>query len=408
MPATFKFYIRDNRKDDRGTCPIYLRITHNRKRKYINTGIRLKPDHWHPGNEQVRRSFGKKHEVHKINKRLAQIRIDAEDAYWELHSENKVSADAIKKRLSYSSKDNFFTLAKEYLDEIKHDSFWTHKQTKVAIEKIKDFHGSDNLPVNLIDADFLTRFQNQLKRKNKPSTIIKNLGCIRNILDIAVRQHLININPVKSNDFTMVKPNNSTSKTKLSLSQIKALKELNLKPGSNLWHARNAFLVSFYFCGMRFGDVAELRWENFKNGRLEYDMNKTGNPVSLPVKDGPKQILDAYRDFDYNGYVFHFLSNLTDEEQSRPDIIRKRISSWNAYVNSCLKDIAEMAGIKENISMHVARHSFAQYGVNDLEIPPYKMMMLLGHKSLKTTMQYLKSLDLKAVDSAMDLMFNEL
>lgn len=411
MPATFHFYLREERPNKRGLCPVYLRITHNRKLKYLNTGIKLYPSDWNPDKELVRRSH---RTYNKLNQELDIIRENASSAYRELNREKRASADAIKKRLEYASKDNFFTLANEYLETLDSaGKFWTWKQTKVAIQKMRDYHKSDHLTVNLIDADFLTKFQGRLLKKNKPSTILKNFGSIKNVLNLAVRKHLLPANPMNSDDFKLIKNNSGDSKTKLSLKQIEAIENLNLKHGSNLWHARNAFLLSFYFCGMRFGDVAELRWSNAKNGRLEYDMNKTGTSISIPIKDGARKILDAYKDEDNNGYVFPFLADLSDEEQENPVYVRKRISSWNAVVNgqdsggiiTGLKKIAEMAKIDEGLSMHVARHSFAQYGVNDKEIPPYKMMMLLGHKSVKTTMQYLKSLDLKTVDNVMDEIF---
>ena len=411
MPATFHFYLREERPNKRGLCPVYLRITHNRKLKYLNTGIKLSPSDWNPDKEQVRRSH---RTYNKLNQELDIIRENASSAYRELNREKRASADAIKKRLEYASKDNFFTLADEYLETLDSaGKFWNWKQTKVAIQKIRDYHKSDHLPVNLIDADFLTKFQGYLLKKNKPSTILKNFGNIKNVLNLAVRKHLLPANPMNSDDFTLVKNKAGDSKTKLSLKQIEAIENMKLKPGSNLWHARNAFILSFYFCGMRFGDVAELRWDNVKNGRLEYDMNKTGTSISIPIKDGARKILDAYKEYDNNGYVFPFLSDLSDKEQENPRLVRKRISSWNAVVNgqdsdgktTGLKAIAKKANIDEDISMHVARHSFAQYGVNDKEIPPYKMMMLLGHKSVKTTMQYLKSLDLKTVDNVMDEIF---
>ncbi|MEX0769678.1 MAG: site-specific integrase [Balneolaceae bacterium] len=410
MPATFHFYLH-NTPNKQGLHWIYLRITYNRKLKFYNTGIRITPNDWNPDKEHVRR--GHPH-YNKLNQELSIIRSNAEEAYRELNREKRASADAIKKRLEYASKDNFFTLADEYLSSLDSaGQFWTHKQTKVAIQKVKDFHRSDHLPINLIDADFLTELQSHLKKKNKSSTIIKNFGCIKNILNLAVRQHLIPVNPMNTEHFKLVKNDSGDSKTKLSLNQIRTIENLDLKPGSNLWHARNAFILSFYFCGMRFGDLAELRWKNVKNGRLTYDMNKTGNSVSIPIKTGARRILDAYEGKDNNGYVFPFLAKLSNEDQKDPKYVRKRISSWNAVVNgqdsdgktTGLKAIAKQAGIDENISMHVARHSFAQYGVNDKEIPPYKMMMLLGHKNIQTTMQYLKSLDLKTVDNVMDEIF---
>jgi integrase len=416
MPATFKFYLRDDRPNKRGLCPVYLRITYNRKKKYHNTGIRIHPNDWNERKEEVRKTFGKESEVHDLNKRLGKIRGKAEKAYWDLDSDRVASADGIKRRLENFSKDNFFVFAEEYQEEIEKKSFYTWKQNKVAIDKVRKFHGSNDLPFGLIDTEFLNKLVTYLQSKpynNKATTIHKNFAAIKAILDKAVLAKLIPSNPMEAKEFNLPKKSNSTSKTKLSLEQINAIEDLKLKPGSNIWHSRNAFLLAFYFCGMRFGDIAELTWEHVKNGRLSYDMNKTGTSISIPIKSGAQAILGRYKEDENNGYIFPFLAGLTEEQRKKPDVIRKKISSWNAIVNgkntekklSGLKKIAKLAEIDEDISMHVARHSFAQYGVNDKEIPPYKMMMLLGHKSVKTTMQYLKSLDLKTVDNVMDEIF---
>ncbi len=418
MPATFKFYIRDDREDDRGTCPIYLRITHNRKRKYINAGIRLKPDHWHPGNEQVRRSYGKKADVHKINKRLAQIRSDAEEAYWELDSDKKASADAIKKRLKYTSKDNFFELAEEYLADIKPDSYYNWKQSRVAIGKLKDYHGSKHLPVNSIDTDFLQGFiKNHLQRKlkNKASTIEKNFNPIRNILDIAVSKRLIVDNPARDNGFYLPKKNGTKSKPKLTYKQIQQMEDMHLPAESNLWHSRNAFVLSFYFCGIRFGDLAMLRWKNVKEGRLKYTMSKTGTHIDVKIPDDANRILEYYRapDKTDDDYIFPFLSDLNKQEQQNPETIRKRISTWNVIINgkdydgkiSGLKLITEKLEWDVNLSMHAARHTFSQYAVEEKEVSVYRMMILLGHQNVKTTMNYLKTINVKAADEAIDAIF---
>jgi len=418
MPATFIFYIRKERKDARGTCPVYLKITHNRKRKYINTGIRLNPNHWDEGNEKIKRGYGSKSEVHKANKRLATMRREAEDAYWQLDEEKKASADAIKKRLEYASKDNFFDLADDYLQEIKPESFYNWKQSRVAINKLREFHGSKHLPINSIDADFLNEFVKkhlQRKLKNKPSTIEKNFNPIRNILDVAVSKHLITENPARGNGFSLPKKNGSKSKPKLTFEQIQQLENMNLKRGSNLWHSRNAFVLSFYFCGIRFGDLAMLRWQNVKGGRLQYTMSKTGTDIDVKMPEGSKTILDYYDTPDKkdDDFIFPFLSDLNKREQQNPEIVRKSISSWNAIINgqdSCgklsgLKLIADKLDWDVNLSMHAARHSFSQYAVEAKEVPVYRMMILLGHQNIKTTMNYLKTINVKAADDAMDAIF---
>jgi len=413
MPATFHFYQRENRPDKQGLCPIYLRITHNRKLKYVSTGIKVLPKEWNPNKQEVRRN----HRTYsKLNEELQTIKDDARSALRELRKQKKISADSIKKLLEYSSKDNFFELAEEYQNEIRPKSYYTWKQNKVAIEKMKKFHGSDHLPLNYIDTAFLSSFVNFMQQKpykNKASTIHKNFGAIRAILDKAVLHKLLPENPMNDISFKLPKTNGSKSKTKLNSKQIQEIENLNLERGSTECNARNAFIISYYFCGIRFGDLATLQRKNVKNNRLSYSMSKTGNKIDVKMPDGVKKYLDMYKFESEYDYVMPFLSDLTDEQRENPEYVRKRISSWNALINgqnsddkvTGLKKVAELAGIAEDLSMHVARHSFSQYAIDEKNVPVYRLMVLLGHQNIKTTMQYLKTINVKAADETIDAIF---
>ena len=82
--------------------------------------------------------------------------------------------------------------------------------------------------------------------------------------------------------------------------------------------------------------------------------------------------------------------------------LRRRIASRNAQINAALKRVARLAGLEpEGLSMHVARHSFADYarrqGGN-----LYAIATSLGHSNLQTTETYLKSCDREAVDGLAD------
>src|SRR5699024_10623751 len=79
-------------------------------------------------------------------------------------------------------------------------------------------------------------------------------------------------------DFDLPKRQQS-SKTALSLKQIKAIEELDIEEDSSLWHTRNYFLFSFYNAGIRVGDLMKLKrgdvYVSDDEIRLRYLMNKT-------------------------------------------------------------------------------------------------------------------------------------
>jgi len=220
------------------------------------------------------------------------------------------------------------------------------------------------------------------------------MGDIRRIIKIAKKKHLIFNDPFDGFDAVAVlKPK---YKPKLTYQQIKEIEKLNLTRNTVIWHARNAFILSFYFCGMRFGDLAALRWENVSNGNLEYQMSKTRNNIHIEIQEGARKILNLYDtpDKDPTDFVLPFCNKLSESERKKPNELKRTISSWNANINDSLKDVAKAAKISTNVSMHVARHSFAQHIANR-GFSKYDMMQLLGHTSIKTTENYLDTINVE-------------
>ena len=67
----------------------------------------------------------------------------------------------------------------------------------------------------------------------------------------------------------------------------------------------------------------------------------------------------------------------------------------NQKMNSYLKELADICGISKNLSMHVARHTFATSVTLSNGVPIETVSKMLGHTSLKTTQIYAKIVDSK-------------
>ncbi len=59
----------------------------------------------------------------------------------------------------------------------------------------------------------------------------------------------------------------------------------------------------------------------------------------------------------------------------------------NTKYNGYLKEIAEICGIKRNLTTHLARHTFADIMLN-LGMPLEDLGKMLGHRSIRTTQRY--------------------
>jgi site-specific recombinase XerD len=67
-------------------------------------------------------------------------------------------------------------------------------------------------------------------------------------------------------------------------------------------------------------------------------------------------------------------------------------------MNAYLKEIADVCGIRNNLTFHIARHTFATTVTLSSGVPIETVSKMLGHLNLKTTQHYAKVLDRKVSD----------
>jgi integrase len=69
--------------------------------------------------------------------------------------------------------------------------------------------------------------------------------------------------------------------------------------------------------------------------------------------------------------------------------------SSNQKMNAYLKEIADLCGITFTLSYHIARHTFATTITLQNGVPIETVSKMLGHKDIRTTQHYAKTLDIK-------------
>ena len=410
MNTTYKLYLRYQKQKENGEIPVYLRITSNRKSRYLSTGVSVKENLWNQNLQQVRKS----HPLHKaLNKKLTVFtdRLKAKDA--ELAEKGISSAFMLQKKIKEKDVKDFFDYADELIQQKKDDQlYWGVKQTKTAFHKLERFNKSRNLPFSELNAVYLERFQRFLSvhEGNKPSTIRKIFQPIKRVIRRAVTDRQLAVDPLLG--FEIIKNSNPPERTKLSIDQIRAIEAVSLDKGSAQWHARNAFLFSFYSGGIRFGDICTLTFDNVKDGRLIYRMNKNEKQFSTSLNTYQRNILAQYSG-DHSEWVFPYLKK---GKKYNHLSVRADISSKNTIVNKNLQKIVNKVNkqikkgsidarpISDKVSFHVSRHSFAQYAVES-GLDVYELMHALRHSKIETTGRYLKTLNQELADRAMNKVF---
>lgn len=405
--AKLKFVLREHKQREDGTCPVYLRISHDRKTRFIATDVKVQPSQWNAKKQEIRKNHPNDT---RYNDHLDRLRIKAQDAILAVKDDphTPFTAANIKERLQGTDLKDIKIYYRKFLNFLKErERHWDYKNYKVVLKKLEAFADDGPLPFTHIDTDFLRKFETFLKKKpyeNAPNTIYKNLKYLRRVIREAVKEKVI---PMEANPFLAYElKKKPVTKEKLTMQQIKMMEALDLEPGSWVWHARNYWLFSFYCGGVRFSDVCRLRQKNIKEDAdrgeiLEYQMGKTGKFKSVKLLPQALDILSRYPDTEPEDRIFPLLNKEYPSHWKE----QQHIGSKNALVNKYLKDLASEAEIKVNLTFHLARHSYADF-VRKQGMDLYSISKTLGHSDLKTTEAYLKSFDEDTVDSALAQAFN--
>ena len=397
MPASHtsvKLVLRTSKARVDGTAPIYLRVTANRKSRYTATGVYVHPKYWNETKQQVRAS----HDIAPaLNDKLERLRSEA-----QVLALDATSAAAVKAALDGSggSLSGYFLRFIEGLDAS--GQFWEWKKYRVTLGKLRAALGNE-LTWGEVDRAALVKFERYLRqvRKNGPNTVRKEMTRLRRVYKQAIRDG--EIKPSEDPFLVYEKPKGQrVERRKLTIEEVRALATLGadagLLPGSFDEVARDAFTFAFYAGGMRFSDLCQLKAADVVDGRANYRMLKTGTPMSVPLPAPALEIAEKYRSEAERrgGFLFPFLKAGDDTDGVH---LRRRINSRNVQANTALKRVAQKAEVEtEGLSMHVARHSFADYArrqSGDL----YAISKSLGHGNLQTTETYLRSFDRDAVDN---------
>lgn len=400
---TLRFYLLKRRKNTSGKYPIYLRITRNRKYRLLSTGISVMASQWDKKKLKV-----KDHpEAKSLNIMLDEFLLEARKKLNELPAQSQTTRalkEELKKTDHKLKQSDFFDFAERFIDEMeKKDRFWAFKHTKSTVGLFKIYNKNKNLLFEDITPALLEGFQDWLKleRKNVDNTINKHFQGIKRLFNKALDDEITTNNP-----FLKFKPvsKKRTEKTRLPLEHIIAIQELKLKPGTSLDHARDTFLFSFYNAGIRFGDLSILKWKHIVDGRLKYNMSKSRSGKNIKLLKPALDILDKYRTETSTSEDFIFPILDPRRDYSKTFFLKKQIQSKNFIFSRNIKKLAEMAGIEENVSFHVSRHSFADYArTSGMNL--YDISKALAHSDISVTQRYLKSFDEISLDASMKALF---
>lgn len=389
-----------NKKNREGKYPIALRIIKDRKPSYVYIGHYIDKADWDEKNTRVKKSHPNSGRLNNI---IAKKYAEANATLLDLEAgENDTSSSVIKRSIKSSKKGSFFTYADIYLQTIKEQGkFNRHSADKPRVERFKEFLNNEDIALKDITVQLLKQFKAFLvgKRKVSERTAVNHLVVIRTIFNQAIKAKAVDLKyyPFGKGGITIKFP--QSIKIGLTRDEVSILENLELPQDSYMHHARNIWLFSFYFAGMRVSDVLRLKWSDFQNERLFYAMGKNNKVDSLKI---PPQATNILKQYPNNGnkhdLVFPDLQDV--EETKETYLLEKKIASVVNRLDSNLKKVAKKAGIGKPLTMHIARHTFGNLSGD--KIPIQMLQKLYRHTSITTTIGYQSNFIHKDADDALE------
>jgi integrase/recombinase XerD len=383
--VSIKHYLFEGRGSE-GPLPIYLRITCNRKKAEIHSGYSSTRKDWNSSEQLTKSNL-------TVNKELLNQKTKVIDHKIELEKNNKpVSATILKELFTGKTtvQSHLLEFLTQYIDElkikneIKKISLNKYEQSKKTLSKfISEKYKLSDLTIDKVTYDFINSYGLFLKQEYSlhKNTINKYHSRLRTILLRALAEGIILKNPYSNFKLVSVK----TERSFLNSDDLNKIVNVDLSHNLSLDRVRDLFVFSCY-TGLRFQDAQNLTTENISKNKnkfvLSFSQDKTNGAVLIPLFDIAKSIIDKYKDSDERIVLKRLLPKISNQK-----------------VNSYLKIVADLAGLSQPITHHMARHTFATTVCLNNHMPIEDLSKLLGHSSLKTTSIYGRITQQRLTDS---------
>lgn len=379
MKSIFRvvFYLRSNYVNKEGKTSVMLRIYLNNERLSLgSTGISVKSSQWDKEKERIK---GRTTEALNTNLQLDNIASGLQSIFRRIEMSDVVSLERIKSEF-LGKKEEINTLMQLFE---KHNGD-VAKQVGVSVGKAtlqkynvckrhfsefleKQYKRSD-LKLTELTYVVIREFDLYLRTEvgQNPNTATKTMKTFKTITLLGQKMGVLLHDPFMNHRFH-IEPVNRGFLTDEEILCI-AHKQINIP---RLELIRDIFIFSC-FTGLAYIDVSNLTPDHIVTlGDKQWIMTqrqKTSVETNVLLLDIPKAIIAKYGGKTYrNGKLFPMLTN--------------------QKTNSYLKEIADICGIKKNLTFHLARHTFATMSLSK-GVPMESVSKMLGHTNIRTTQIY--------------------
>jgi site-specific recombinase XerD len=380
------FYIRRTKLTREGEAPILLRLTVNGVRTDIYVKKTVPPVLWNTAKGKANEKNLRRKE---LNLYLGAVKMRLMKLQREMELDGlRVTAQSLIDRYLGKDQPKRYTLMEVFrehnekcrklagIDMAPATVLRYETSLKHTLEFMRHTYRRDDIYLDELNRQFIEDYEFYLKTERKccHNTATKYLKNFRKIILIALEKEWLKRDPFSGVKFTL----DDVERDFLESHEIEKVwrKQIDIE---RLEVVRDIFV----FCslsGLAFSDVKQLRTEHIAtdahgNKWIRKARQKTGNMCNIPLMEIPLQIIEKYRSHPY--CVAHG--------------VLLPVSSNQKY-NSYLKELADISGIKKQISSHTARHTFGTYALAH-GVSMESVAKMLGHSDTKMTRHYARVLD---------------
>ena len=406
MNTTIEAVLYTSKTLSNGQHPIMLRLTKNRKRKYISLHISLALQYWDAEKCKPRRNCPDKERIEALIQQKTQelqsqvMDFKTSDKEYTL---NTLVEKASRKVVRQTVGEYLNGYIDRLLAEKRVGNAKTFQELRTSLTKFcrsLDFYFID------IDAEWLKRYEQWLRWNGIIPTTPSASVSVRCGYSTTAQSPTANqenglpFRHVQSEPIQGSHGQTVADKRRIFGGLMDCeVRTLTKYPKPFLQLAKDLFLFSYLSCGINLTDILHIRYADIVDGRLVFNRQKTGKLLSFQLQPAALDILDKYRQPNAHpqDYVFPVLRrsvHITAQQQYG------RVQRTNKRINRYLKLIGEHLHLPITLTTYVARHSFAtvlkRSGVSTSIISES-----LGHSSEKITQIYLDSFENSQIDAAM-------
>lgn len=396
MAITVKVVCYKSKVLSNNESPLMLRVTKDRKPKYVSLGISVNPAHWdfsknQPKAECPNREYIEMLIADKIKEYSAKI-IELKATNQEFTSTSLVEKVCTK----HTNRKTVEVIFKEYMTSlIKAGRKSYSLSIKQLYNSLIEFNHNLDFYFSEMDVAWLKRYELFLREKKlAENTIGIRFRTLRAIYNVAIEEDAVSAGCYPFKKFKVSRLHQDTIKRALTKEDMERVLQFQ---SSNRYmrFPIDIFAFTYYCGGINFIDIANLKHENIMDGRLVYKRHKTGKLIKIPLQPQALALIKKYHNAE-TPYLFPILSAFHKTDEQKANRIHKVITK----VNDRLKQIGETLNLPITLTTYVARHSQATV-MKKAGVSTAVIREIMGHSSERVTQIYLDSFDNEQINDAM-------